>query len=273
MHAGTDNSERTKQGSTWFHATALGLTGTTTADTDTGFIREPAARLNSMRTGGKSYYYLTDATGNFQGLADDAGTRTHTYAYGPPASPVPSHPKRSPSPTGSQANTSTPPACTRSGARYYTLTLARFTQPDPPGKENNPYLYAAGDYVNNADPTGLSRLSCLGGTLSTVGGAISLGVAVVSIPALAGKTTRSSRVPLWLPEHPRAGGEDISANSGSSMSTGTPPRWRGRLFLTCSLVGALQTLDLLLRVAGRHLPSLTPPVVRGGKWQRRCRSG
>jgi hypothetical protein len=31
---------------------------------DTGFIREPAGTLNSMTTGGKSYYYLTDATGN-----------------------------------------------------------------------------------------------------------------------------------------------------------------------------------------------------------------
>ncbi|MFE9708397.1 hypothetical protein [Streptomyces sp. NPDC005930] len=36
-----------------------------------------------MMTGGKSYYYLTDATGNVLGLADATGKRTHTYAYGP----------------------------------------------------------------------------------------------------------------------------------------------------------------------------------------------
>ncbi|WP_349636947.1 hypothetical protein [Streptomyces sp. 378] len=36
-----------------------------------------------MTTGGRSYYYLTDATGHVLGLVDDAGKRTHTYAYGP----------------------------------------------------------------------------------------------------------------------------------------------------------------------------------------------
>ncbi|MFF8937947.1 hypothetical protein ACF08O_25075 [Streptomyces paradoxus] len=47
----------------------------------------PAATLNSLTTGGKSHYYLTDATGNVFGLADDTGKRTHTYAYGPPGQP------------------------------------------------------------------------------------------------------------------------------------------------------------------------------------------
>ncbi|MGJ7874780.1 hypothetical protein [Streptomyces rochei] len=40
-----------------------------------------------MTTGGKSYYYLTDVTGDPLGLADDAGKRTHTYAYGPTGMP------------------------------------------------------------------------------------------------------------------------------------------------------------------------------------------
>ena len=31
---------------------------------------------------GKSYHYLTDATGNVRGLVDDGGKPTHTYAYG-----------------------------------------------------------------------------------------------------------------------------------------------------------------------------------------------
>ncbi|MGW1958556.1 DUF6531 domain-containing protein [Streptomyces sp. NPDC001920] len=87
VHAGTDNFERTKLGSTWFHHTALGLASTTTNGVDTGFIREPAGTLNSMTTGGKPYYYLTDATGNVLGLVDDAGKRTHTYAYGPTGLP------------------------------------------------------------------------------------------------------------------------------------------------------------------------------------------
>jgi len=65
------------------------------------FIREPAGTLNSMTTGGKSYYYLTDATGNVLGLVDDTGKRTHTYAYGPTGLPR-APPKQPPSPTATR---------------------------------------------------------------------------------------------------------------------------------------------------------------------------
>ncbi|AKZ58924.1 hypothetical protein SAM23877_5879 [Streptomyces ambofaciens ATCC 23877] len=41
------------------------------------------------------------------------------------------------------------------GHRYYDPTLGRFTQPDPSGQEQNPYLYADGDPVNRIDPGGL----------------------------------------------------------------------------------------------------------------------
>ncbi|MFJ7773484.1 hypothetical protein ACIQ1J_35170 [Streptomyces sp. NPDC097107] len=40
-----------------------------------------------MTTGGKSYYYLTDATGNVLGLADDTGKRTPTPARSSACSP------------------------------------------------------------------------------------------------------------------------------------------------------------------------------------------
>ncbi|THA22566.1 RHS repeat protein, partial [Streptomyces sp. A1277] len=82
-HAGTTNDERTKLGDTWFHHTQLGLASTTAGSTDTGFVREPGGTLNSMTRSGKSYYYLTDATGNILGAVDQAGARTHTYAYTP----------------------------------------------------------------------------------------------------------------------------------------------------------------------------------------------
>ncbi|MFI2636551.1 RHS repeat-associated core domain-containing protein [Streptomyces collinus] len=44
------------------------------------------------------------------------------------------------------------------GHRYYDPSLGRFTQPGPSGQEKNPYLYAAGDPINNSDPTGLFSL-------------------------------------------------------------------------------------------------------------------
>jgi RHS repeat-associated protein len=155
VHAGTSNAERTKLGETWFHHTALGLASTTTNGVDTGFIREPAGTLNSMTTGGESYYYLTDATGNVLGLVDDSGKRTHTYAYGPTGTPRGTTVETVPQPYRYAGAYADPTGLYKMGHRYYDPTLGRFTQPDPSGQEKNPYLYAGGDPINNVDPSGL----------------------------------------------------------------------------------------------------------------------
>ncbi|MFE0893656.1 RHS repeat-associated core domain-containing protein [Streptomyces rochei] len=157
VHAGTSNYERTKLGSTWFHHTALGLASTATNGVDTGFIREPSGTLNSMTTGGKSYYYLTDATGNVLGLGlvDDTGKRTHTYAYGPTGLPRGTTTEAVPQPYRYAGAYADPTGLYKMGHRYYDPTLGRFTQPDPSGQEKNAYLYADGDPVNRTDPTGL----------------------------------------------------------------------------------------------------------------------
>ncbi|MEN8656137.1 RHS repeat-associated core domain-containing protein, partial [Streptomyces sp. 21So2-11] len=155
VHAGMTNDERTKLGDTWFHNTALGLAGSTTNGADTGFIREPAGTLNSMRTGGKSYYYLTDATGNVLGLVDEAGERTHTYAYSPTGQARTTPTEKIAQPYRYAGTYADATGLYKMGARYYDPTLGRFTQPDPSGQEANPYLYAAADPVNNTDPTGL----------------------------------------------------------------------------------------------------------------------
>jgi RHS repeat-associated protein len=175
VHAGTDNAERTKLGSTWFHHTALGLASTTTNGIDTGFIREPAGTLNSMTAGGKSYYYLTDATGNVLGLVDDTGKRTHTYAYGPTGLPRTAPTEDVPQPhrfTGAYLD---PTGLYKMGHRYYDPQLGRFTQPDPSGQETNLYLYAGGDPINNIDPSGLGWLD----TLGHAGDIIETGVSVL----------------------------------------------------------------------------------------------
>ncbi|MQL62894.1 hypothetical protein F6Q10_09805 [Streptomyces vinaceus] len=130
--------------------------------------------------GGKSYYYLTDATGNVLGLVDDSGKRTHIYAYAPTGPPrgttaeaVPPQPYRY---AGAYAD---PTGLYKMGHRYYDPTLGRFTQPDPSGQESNPYLYAAGDPINNSDPHGLLSL---GGVLEGFGIGLTLGALVASGP-------------------------------------------------------------------------------------------
>ncbi|MEU1049405.1 RHS repeat-associated core domain-containing protein [Streptomyces sp. NPDC005897] len=184
VHAGTSNAERTKLGSTWFHHTALGLASTTTNGTDTGFIREPAGTLNSMTTGGKSYYYLTDATGNVLGLTDSTGKRTHTYAYGPTGLPRTTPSEAVPQPYRYAGSYADPTGLYKMGHRYYDPTLGRFTQPDPSGQEENPYLYAEGDPVNRTDPTGLFGWGEIGGIV--LGTAIGAAATVVTGNPIAG---------------------------------------------------------------------------------------
>ncbi|WP_438817029.1 RHS repeat-associated core domain-containing protein [Streptomyces griseoflavus] len=75
------------------------------------------------------------------------------------------------------------------GHRYYDPTLGRFTQPDPSGQETNAYLYAAGDPVNNTDPTGLApsageiTVVTLGviSVATGVGGALATGAVVAQV--------------------------------------------------------------------------------------------
>ncbi|GGT41638.1 RHS repeat-associated core domain-containing protein [Streptomyces althioticus] len=115
-----------------------------------------------MTTGGKSSYYLTDATGNVLGLADDTGKRTHTYAYGPTGTPRGMITEAASQPFRYAGAYADPTGLYKMGHRYYDPTLGRFTQPDPSGQETNPYLYADGDPVNKTDPTGLGALDWLG---------------------------------------------------------------------------------------------------------------
>ncbi|MFJ6861508.1 RHS repeat-associated core domain-containing protein [Streptomyces werraensis] len=131
-------------------------------------------------TGGKSYSYLTDATGNVLGLVDDTGKRTHTYAYGPTGTPRGTTTEAVPQPYRYAGAYADPTGLYKMGHRYYDPALGRFTQPDPSGQEANPYLYAAGDPINNSDPTGLFSWPDVG---SAIGGAVAGLAAATAVAA------------------------------------------------------------------------------------------
>ncbi|MGW0412240.1 RHS repeat-associated core domain-containing protein [Streptomyces collinus] len=159
QYGSTDQSERIRLGDTYFHNGPLGLSAKTTAGVDMGFNREPGGTLNSMTTGGKAYYYLTDAIGSVIGLVDVDGNKVDTYTYSPrgvrllaqSTEPV-AQPYRF------AGNYQDPTGLYHLKARYYDANVGRFTQSDPSGQEENPYLYAEGDPVNRIDPNGLLSL-------------------------------------------------------------------------------------------------------------------
>ncbi|MCS0636442.1 DUF6531 domain-containing protein [Streptomyces sp. LP05-1] len=171
QYASTDQSERIRLGDTFFHHGPLGLSATTTAGVDRGFNREPGGTLNSMTTGGTSYYYLTDAIGSVIALADGDGNKVNTYAYSPRGVRLLA---RSSEPVAQPyrfaGGYQDPTGLYHYGARYYDANIGRFTQPDPSGQEKNPYLYAEGDPVNRIDPNGLLSLD--------IGGEVCLGVCI-----------------------------------------------------------------------------------------------
>ncbi|MET8600786.1 hypothetical protein [Streptomyces althioticus] len=72
-----------------------------------------------MTTGGRSSYYLTDATGNVLGLANDTGKRTHTYAYGPTGTPRGTITEAAPQPFRYAGAYADPTGLYKMGHRYY----------------------------------------------------------------------------------------------------------------------------------------------------------
>ncbi|WP_338018225.1 RHS repeat-associated core domain-containing protein [Streptomyces taklimakanensis] len=209
QYAGTTNAERVKLGATTFHHGPLGLAAQTTAGADTGFVREPTGTLNSMTTGGKSHYYLTDALGSVMGLVDASGERTHTYDYGPTGLPRTTPTETVPQPYRFTGTYLDPTGLYKMGARYYDPHLGRFTQPDPSGQETNPYLYATGDPVNRTDPTGLFSFSDVLDTGSDIFGVVTGCVAGIGAAAETGVITYASAV-----------GGVVGAGVGSAIGAG-----------------------------------------------------
>ncbi|WP_345261943.1 RHS repeat-associated core domain-containing protein, partial [Streptomyces hundungensis] len=160
-NADTGNTERIRIGDTWFHRTQTGLAASTTGNQDTGFVREPAGTLNSMTRDGKSYYYLTDATGNVLALTDPTGTRVNSYTYTPTGQPRTTPVEAVPQPYRYAGTYLDPTGLYKMGARSYDPNLARFTTTDPSGQETNAYLYAEGDPINRIDPSGLGFMDGL----------------------------------------------------------------------------------------------------------------
>ncbi|MET9800298.1 RHS repeat-associated core domain-containing protein [Streptomyces sp. NPDC006368] len=175
QYGSTDQSERIKLGDTFFHNGPLGLSARTTAGVDMGFNREPGGTLNSMTTGGKSYYYLTDAIGSVIGVADEAGAKVNTYSYSPRGVQRAGTGEQVPQPYRFAGGYQDPTGLFHFGARYYDANIGRFNSPDPSGQEKNPYLYAEGDPVNRIDPRGTLSLNGVMDTVGKAGDAIAAG--------------------------------------------------------------------------------------------------
>ncbi|WP_376767086.1 RHS repeat-associated core domain-containing protein [Streptomyces bohaiensis] len=137
------------------------------------------------------HYFVTDAIGSVVAVVDEARSQVNAYSYSPRGVTRSAHtteevdqPYRFAG--GYQDDT----GLYHLSARYYDPRIGRFTQPDPSGQEENPYLYAEGDPVNRIDPTGLYSdeefREDVGFVGSTTGIGAGLGAAVGSVVPVVG---------------------------------------------------------------------------------------
>ncbi|MHB9756550.1 RHS repeat-associated core domain-containing protein [Streptomyces sp. BYX5S] len=176
QYGSTDQSERIRLGDTYFHNGPIGLAGASTGGVDTGFVREPGGTVNSMTRSGKAYYYLTDAIGSVIGVTDESGTKVNTYAYSPRGVIRAASTETVAQPYGFAGGYADTTGLIHYQARYYDPNIGRFTQPDPSGQEQNPYLYAEGDPVNRIDPDGTLSLSGIADALGPAGDLVTGGI-------------------------------------------------------------------------------------------------
>jgi RHS repeat-associated protein len=213
QYGSTDQSERIRLGDTFFHNGPLGLSAKTTAGVDMGFNREPGGTLNSMTTGGTSYYYLTDALGSVVALADETGTKVNTYGYSPRGVQRATTTEKVSQPYRFAGGYQDPTGLYHYGARYYDPNIGRFTSPDPSGQEKNPYLYAEGDPVNRIDPSGLASHG-LNLEVCAFGGCLGGGVSVNDDGAIHPSVSVGAGTPGV------SGGYEASASDASAGWTG-----------------------------------------------------
>ncbi|MEL4356343.1 MULTISPECIES: RHS repeat-associated core domain-containing protein [unclassified Luteococcus] len=119
----------------------------------------PNGQTLGYEVGGKMEYFHKDRLGSVVAMTGDDGGKEAYYRYDPYGQP------RSYYRWSDQAKANTlmdvglprdfSTGLIRMGARWYDPTIARFTTADPSGQEQNPYLYAEGNPINNTDPTGL----------------------------------------------------------------------------------------------------------------------
>ncbi|MFI1596550.1 RHS repeat-associated core domain-containing protein [Streptomyces venezuelae] len=93
-----------------------------------------------MTRDGKTYFCLGDAIGSVVAVTDEAGEKVNTYSYSPRGVARSTTSEKTPQPYRFAGGYQDPTGLYHYAARYCDPNIGRFTQPDPSGQEQNPYL-------------------------------------------------------------------------------------------------------------------------------------
>ncbi|WP_420174909.1 RHS repeat-associated core domain-containing protein [Luteococcus sp. OSA5] len=127
----------------------------------------PTGQTLGYQVGGKMIYFHKDRQGSVLAMSNDAGDKEAFYRYDPYGQPRDYFRWSDEAKANILMYVGLPrdfsTGLIRMGARWYDPSIARFTTADPSGQEQNPYLYAAANPINNVDPSGLGWTSTLAG--------------------------------------------------------------------------------------------------------------
>ncbi|WP_420174907.1 RHS repeat-associated core domain-containing protein [Luteococcus sp. OSA5] len=135
----------------------------------------PTGQTLGYQVGGKMIYFHKDRQGSVLAMSNDAGDKEAFYRYDPYGQPRDYFRWSDEAKANILMYVGLPrdfsTGLIRMGARWYDPSIARFTTADPSGQEQNPYLYAAANPINNVDPDGLYNFEDAAGTIATFSGA------------------------------------------------------------------------------------------------------
>lgn len=194
---GQGNTEQLTAGSTSYTNSPLGLSQKAIGTATTNYSRTSDGKsvaAQSAATG--NIYYVTDALGSAVGIFTSTGSWAGGYSYSP-FGETRSVASGTPQTTNLRYISGywESGSLYKLGARYYDSSLGRFTQMDPSGQEEHPWVYAKNNPISMSDFTGLDATSdgaaelggevagtgvqVLGiGLMAAIGGPVGLGVGI-----------------------------------------------------------------------------------------------
>jgi RHS repeat-associated protein len=240
-YAGQDQTQRTQAAATSYVNSALGVASATSAGSTDFYTRDNRGTLVSLRAAsGNRYYYLFDGLGSVVGLVNSSGAKVNSYSYDPygmqtSASETVANPWRY---AGGQFDGQT--GLTKFGTRYYDPDLGRFTQRDPSGQDL-PYAYAAGNPINNTDPSGLFGLSTVFGVVAGAFAGVATDLIVTPFLTISLGILAPPLAPLAIPI-----GGCVGGLAGTFVATGGSPDTSGDIYAGACIGGAATNVALVV---------------------------
>ena len=241
VYAGQDQTQRTQAATTSYVNSALGVASATSSGSTDSYTRDSRGTLVSLRAAsGSRYYYLFDGLGSVVGLVNSSGAKVNSYSYDPygmqtSASETVANPWRY---AGGLLDSQT--GLTKFGTRYYDPDLGRFTQRDPSGQDL-PYAYAAGNPINNTDPSGLFGLSTVFGVVAGAFAGAATDLIVTPFLTISLGILAPPLAPLAIPI-----GGCVAGLAGTFVATGGSPDTSGDIYAGACIGGAATNVALVV---------------------------